>query len=136
MGGVPALHFATAARTLGDAAREAGLAVPTFRSPPRLRGARRTIRRYRGGSVVSIWLRDRHYGDVVGDMVDGVLVANRLRGADAERLRAVLRFAVADATHEPEIDLARSGPDPAAPMDEGPTLTPTARVAERQTQAA
>lgn len=139
MGGVPALRFATAARTLGDAAREAGLAVPAFRSPPRLRGARRTIRRYPGGAVVSVRLRERRYGEVVGDMVDGVLAANQVGGDEAERLRAVLRFAVGDAAAEPEIDLAgaeRREQARAEPAPAPPTLAAPARVAERQTQAA
>ena len=43
---VPALRFADAARRLGAAAHEAGLRVPAFRSPPRVAGAARTIRRY------------------------------------------------------------------------------------------
>ncbi len=130
MGGVPALRFATVARTLGDAAREAGLVAPAFRSPPRIGGARRTIRRYPGGAVVSVRLRERAYAEVVGDMVDGVLVANQVDGPTAERLRAVLRFAVGDAEREPEIDL--TAPEPGA----RPSLTAPARVAERQTQAA
>ncbi len=106
--------------------------MPAFRSPPRIGGARRTIRRYPGGAVVSIRLRERAYGDVVGDMVDGVLVANRVDGQTAERLRAVLRFAVGDAEREPEIDLTARETGPAPP----PTLAAPARVAERQTQAA
>lgn len=148
MGGVPALRFATAARTLGDAARQAGLVVPAFRSPPRIPGARRTIRRHPGGAVVSVRLRERRYADVVGDMVDGVLVANRVEREEAERLRAVLRFAVGDASPEPEVDLAavereeqareeRAAPEVrAVPPPQPPTLAPPARVAERQTQAA
>ena len=43
---LPALRFADAARRLGAAAHEAGLQVPAFRSPPRVPGAARTIRRY------------------------------------------------------------------------------------------
>jgi hypothetical protein len=39
------LHFARTARSLTAAARANGLIAPTFRSPPRLAGATRTIRR-------------------------------------------------------------------------------------------
>jgi hypothetical protein len=89
-----ALRFAHAARQLGSAARAAGLAVPGFRCPPRLPAARRTIRRYPGGAVVSVRLRGRPFADVTADMVEGVVVANRLRGEAARRLRDALAAAV------------------------------------------
>jgi hypothetical protein len=91
---LPALRFADAARRLGAAAHEAGLAVPAFRSPPRVPDATRTIRRYPAGSVVSVRLRARPFSDVVADMVDGVLAANRVPPADAPRLRARLAAAL------------------------------------------
>jgi hypothetical protein len=91
---LPALRFADAARRLGAAAHEAGLAVPAFRCPPRVSGASRTIRRYPGGTVVSIRLRDRPFAAALDDMVEGVLVANRVAPADAVRLRQVLEDAV------------------------------------------
>jgi hypothetical protein len=87
---LPALRFADAARRLGAAAHEAGLSVPAFRSPPRAPGATRTIRRYPAGAVVSVRLRGRLFAEVVGDMVDGVLAANRVPPADAARVRARL----------------------------------------------
>ena len=87
---LPALRFADAARRLGAAAHEAGLDVPAFRSPPRVPGAARTIRRYPAGSVVSVRLRGRPFPDVVTDMVDGVLAANRIPPADAPGVRARL----------------------------------------------
>ncbi len=87
---LPALRFADAARRLGAAAHEAGLSVPAFRSPPRVPGAARTIRRYPAGAVVSVRLRERPFGEVVADMVDGVLAANRVPPADAPRLRSRL----------------------------------------------
>ena len=87
---LPALRLADAARRLGAAAREAGLSVPAFRSPPRVPGAARTIRRYPAGAVVSVRLRERPFGEVVADMVDGVLAANRVPPADAPRLRSRL----------------------------------------------
>jgi hypothetical protein len=85
------LRFASAARTLGVAARRRGLEVPGFRSPPRLPGAERTLRRrLDGGSVVAIRLRDRPWAAVLGDMIEGIIVANRLGGADATRARTAL----------------------------------------------
>ena len=87
---LPAIRFAEVARRLGAAAHEAGLDVPAFRSPPRVAGAARTIRRYPAGAVVSVRLRGRPFADVVTDMVDGVLAANRVAPADASRLRARL----------------------------------------------
>jgi hypothetical protein len=87
---VPALRFADAAKRLGGATRAAGLVVPAFRCPPRVPGARRTVRRYPGGAVVSVVLRDRPWDEIVGDLVEGVLVVNRLEGEAALRLRTAL----------------------------------------------
>ena len=86
--------FAAAARRLGDVARGAGLAVPAFRSPPRVAGAQRTIRRYPGGTVVSVQLRDRSHEAVAADMVEGVVVTNRLSGDAALRARTMLAEAL------------------------------------------
>src|SRR3954471_20968869 len=58
---LPATRFADVARRLGAATHAAGLAVPAFRCPPRAPGALRTIRRYPGGAVVSVRLRDRPF---------------------------------------------------------------------------
>jgi hypothetical protein len=92
---LPAVRFAEVARRLGAAAHEAGLSVPAFRSPPRVPGAARTIRRYPAGAVVSVRLRGRPFADVVADMVDGVLAANRVPPADAPRVRTRLTAALA-----------------------------------------
>ena len=75
---------------MGAAARAAGLMVPAFRCPPRLTGARRTLRRYPGGAVVAVQLKGRPFTDVAADMVEGVLVVNRLGGEGATRMRPVL----------------------------------------------
>ena len=93
---LPALRFADAARRLGRAAHAAGLAVPAFRCPPRIAGAARTIRRYPGGTVVSVRLRGRPFEAALDDMVEGVLVANAVEPADAVRIRAALEDAVHD----------------------------------------
>ncbi len=91
---IPALRFAAAARRLGDAARAAGLDAPAFRSPPGISTARRTIRRYPGGGAVgSVRLRGRRFARIAGDMVEGVLVANRVSARAAPRLRSLLRTA-------------------------------------------
>jgi hypothetical protein len=90
-----ALLFSQAARRLGAAARAAGLVVPAFRCPPRLAGARRTLRRYPGGAVVAVRVKGRPYADVATDMVEGLLVVNRLTGDAATRMRPVFAEAVA-----------------------------------------
>jgi hypothetical protein len=93
---LPALRFADAARRLGSAAHAAGLAVPAFRCPPRIAGAARTIRRYPGGTVVSVRLRGRPFEAALDDMVEGVLVANQVQPNDAVRIREALEDAVHD----------------------------------------
>jgi hypothetical protein len=99
---LPATRFADVARRLGAATHAAGLAVPAFRCPPRAPEAQRTIRRYPGGSVVSVRLRDRPFADVVTDMVEGVLAANRVPEPDAPRVRALLTAALDGRPVEPE----------------------------------
>ena len=88
--GAPVLRFADTARRLGAAARAAGLDVPAFRCPPRVPGAQRTVRRFPGGSVVSVVLKGRAIDDVATDMVEGVLVVNHLEGEAASRFRTAL----------------------------------------------
>lgn len=93
------VRFAAAARTLGDVARAAGLTVPSFRSPPRLVGVDRTLKRSMRSdgtvdAVVSVRLKDRPWVSVLADMIDGVLVANDLTGPTAGAARAVLWAAV------------------------------------------
>jgi hypothetical protein len=97
-----ALLFSQAARRLGAAARAAGLTVPAFRCPPRLAGVRRSVRRYPGGSVVSVQLRDRAFADVAADMVEGVLVVNRVADEAAAHLRPVLAEAAEPAVNHPQ----------------------------------
>lgn len=86
-----AVRFAAAARALGDAARARSLTVPGFRSPPKLREVDRTIRRRRdGGATVAVQMGDRPWPAVLADMVEGIVVANGLTGADAMRVRTAL----------------------------------------------
>lgn len=92
------LRFAEVARLLGQATRARGLEVPAFRSPPRVAGASRTLRRGRNGATtVAVQLHDRPFVAVVADMVEGVVAANRLDGIDATRVRTALWEAVTDA---------------------------------------
>jgi hypothetical protein len=53
-------------------------------------GALRTIRRYPGGTVVAVRLRGRPFEAAVADMVEGVVVANRVPEAEAPRVRRLL----------------------------------------------
>ena len=89
------LEFAAVARLLGASARSRGLVPPGFRSPPRVAGAERTLQRSgTGWATVSVRLDGRPFGAVVADMAEGVIVANRLEGAEATRVRTALWEAV------------------------------------------
>jgi len=91
------LRFAATVRTLSAAARDRGLAVPGFRTPPKLAGAERTIRRFGDGSAtVAVVLRGRPFQAVIADLIEGIVVANRLAGPEATRVRTALWEAVVD----------------------------------------
>ncbi len=89
------VRFTAAARLLGQAARGRGLVSPGFRSPPRLVGADRTLRRRRDSATIAVRVRGRLWVPVLADMIEGVVVANRLSGPPADRLRDALWEAVA-----------------------------------------
>jgi hypothetical protein len=90
-------RFAHAARNLGVQSRRLGLDAPSFRSPPRLGGVYRTIRRRPdGGAVVAVVLRGRPWPAVLADLIDGVVAANQLGGAAADRARSSLWEAMAE----------------------------------------
>ena len=85
------LRFANAVRLVAAEARALGLEVPGFRSPPRLPGADRSLRRRPGAPpAVAVRLTGRPFDDVVVDMVEGVVVANGLEGARAVDVRGRL----------------------------------------------
>ena len=89
-------RFADAARRLAVEARRLGLTAPSFRSPPRTVGVDRTLRRRPdGGAVVAVVLRGRPWAAVLSDLIDGVIVANRLGGVAADRARSGLWEAMA-----------------------------------------
>ena len=93
------LRFAAAARTLGEVARAAGLVVPSFRSPPRLAGVDRTMKRQPDSLgvkavTVAVRIKGRPWVSVLADMIDGVIVANSLSGPTAGAARTVMWAAV------------------------------------------
>jgi hypothetical protein len=86
-----ALDFAHAARVLAREARRRGLVAPGFRSPPRIVGVDRSVRRLDAGRVVvAVQLKGRPWLAVLGDMIEGVVVANRLVPPRADRVRSEL----------------------------------------------
>ena len=93
-------RFALAARTLTREARRRDLVGPSFRSPPRLAGADRTLRRRPGGGVVAVRVRDRPWPAVLADMIEGVIVVNGLHPPRATRVRTELWDAVTAASEE------------------------------------
>lgn len=84
------LRFARAVQVLTAAARGLGLVVPGFRSPPRLVGVQRSIKRWPGGATIAVVVRDRPWAAVLADLIEGVVAANGLRSPVADRVRADL----------------------------------------------
>ena len=98
------MQFTAAARVLAHSAAECGLVVPGFRSPPRIVGVNRTIRRSRTGEggVVAVRLLDRPLAVILGDMIEGVIVINQLNAAQADQVRTFLWRAMSEfAAEEP-----------------------------------
>jgi hypothetical protein len=91
------LRFTVMARAVAAESRRLGLRVPSFRSPPRLDGAARTIRRRADEATIAVVIRGRPVADVVADLIEGVVVANGLKGDAAVRCRRRLAACV-DAT--------------------------------------
>jgi len=85
------LRFAETVRTVTAAARPSGWVTPSFRSPPGVAGAQRTLRRRPDGStVVAVALRQRPWPAVLADMIEGVVVINRLAPPEADAARSAL----------------------------------------------
>ena len=132
------LRFAETVRAVVTAARRRGLRPPVFRSPPRVPGADRTIRRTPdGGAVVAVRVAGRPFAAVQADVVEGVVVANRLDVATADRFRRAAwheldRLVPAEAAPVPPVGAVRvvapgvpgvtpwDAPAPAAPDPDGP----------------
>ena len=103
-------RFAEAGRRLAAAATVMELRVPAFRTPPRVAGLDRTIRRGPGGSVlVSVRSRGRTWPAVLADMIEGVVCANELSPHDAARVRNALWQATEDI--DAEAAMAVAGPE-------------------------
>jgi hypothetical protein len=84
------MQFSHVARTLARETRRRGLVTPGFRCPPRIVGTQRTVRRHGGGVTIAVQLKGRPFAAVVADMVEGVVVANRLTPPHADRVRTEL----------------------------------------------
>lgn len=82
------VRFAALVRAVSAEARRLGLQVPGFRSPPRLVGVDRSLRRRPGTSpAVAVRLAGRSDEEVAADLVEGVIVANALVDAAAAHAR-------------------------------------------------
>jgi hypothetical protein len=87
--GAGAVDFAESVRLVCSAARSNELAVPAFRSPPRISGVDRSLTRSPAGeAVVSIRLANRPLVAVQADLIDSVLHVNRTPPEVARRFRA------------------------------------------------
>lgn len=85
------LRFARTVQALGAAARSLDLVVPGFRSPPRLVGVQRSIKRWPAGrATVAVVVRGRPWAAVQADLIEGVIAANALTNPAADRARADL----------------------------------------------
>ncbi len=116
-------RFAEAGRCLASAATALGVQVPSFRTPPRVAGLDRTIRRGPDGSIlISVRSRGRTWPAVLADMIEGVVRANELLPQDAARVRNQLWRAtegidaaeVAASAESPELPLPRDDEVPRA----------------------
>ena len=116
-------RFAEAGRRLAATAAVMELRAPAFRTPPRVAGLDRTIRRDPGGSViVSVRSRGRTWPAVLADMIEGLVCANDLAAQDAARVRNELWQATGDidaaevaaSAESPELPLPRDDEVPRA----------------------
>jgi len=86
--------FVEAANLLGVVATRFGLIAPGFRTPPRIVGVQRTVRRRPGGGLVAVAVKQRPMAAVLADMIDGVIVVNELAPPESDTVRAALWSAV------------------------------------------
>ena len=96
------VRFAQAVQTIATAARAHGLVAPSFRSPPRLVGVLRSIKRWDGGATIAVVVRGRPWPAVQADLIEGVVAANGLVPPDSDRARAELWLALEGAPPEEE----------------------------------
>ncbi len=84
-----AVQFSETVRQVVTLARRQGLRPPVFRSPPRLDGVDRSIRRRPNGTVVvAVRRAGRPLAAIQSDVIDGVVAANELRATQADRFRS------------------------------------------------
>ncbi|MFM7063637.1 MAG: hypothetical protein ACKO04_09130, partial [Actinomycetes bacterium] len=118
-------------RAVVTAARRRGLRPPVFRSPPRLDGVDRTIRRRPDGAVViAVRTVGRPFASVQADVVEGVVVANGLGTSEADAFRRAAWTTIA-ASERPAELVVVAAPVPGVPdaspwdsPDPGPTSPP------------
>ena len=95
-----------------------------FAATARLTGAHRTVRWAADGTAtIAVELRDRAWLAVVADMIEGVVLANHLEGADAQQCRSVLWAAVEAADGTVWSSTAASSPSGAS-TSAAPRLAP------------
>ena len=103
----PAVQFSETVRQVVTLARRQGLRPPVFRSPPRLDGVDRSIRRRPNGTVVvAVRRAGRPLAAIQSDVIDGVVTANELRGEQADGFR---RAAWAQLEGVPDRSTSRRG---------------------------
>ena len=88
-------YFVNAANLLIAVAGRFGLIAPGFRTPPRIVGVQRTVRRRPGGGVVAVAVKGRPMAAVLADMIEGVVVVNNLQPPESDTVRAALWAEVA-----------------------------------------
>ncbi len=88
---IGAHEFAEAARVVGRIMQDLGHTAPGYRTPPRVVGIDRSIRRGgTKGATIAVRVRLRPAAAIFADMIDGAVVANDLTGVEAVRCRAAL----------------------------------------------
>ncbi|WP_420446581.1 hypothetical protein [Candidatus Poriferisodalis sp.] len=88
-------QFVLTVRALTAAARDLGLSVPAFQSPPRSEHLTRSIlRRAPDDCVVAVRVRGRPFGAVAADAIDGVVACNDLGASVVGAVRDALWCAV------------------------------------------
>ena len=82
-GGVSFAEFSDLVADLSRWARRRKLRMPGVQSPPRVEGVERVVRRF-GGEVrtIAVMVRGRRRGDVLADVVAGILLANGVARQD------------------------------------------------------
>ena len=117
-------QFVLTVRALAAEARELGLQVPSFQSPPRSDQLDRTIqRRPPDDWVVAVRVKGRPFPAVIADAVEGIVVCNELSAGAAGALRDELWRAAEQVAETMGSVAGRSSPAAA------PTPRPTTRAA-------